>query len=104
MNRNDQMKIGATAVGVAALYYFMLRPKQAEPTLVPLVAEPDYMLHPLRAWMGSGRMGPCHHLYAEHVMANTHPEAIQFAEGTVSVTALAEAPGYERVPSQLGGL
>lgn len=103
MNGNRQMIIGVTAVGVAAIYYFLLQGKRAEPSLVSLVAEPDYMLHPLRAWMGSGRMGPCHHLYDSHVMTNTHPAAIQLAEGTISVTAIPEAPDVRVVAGGLGG-
>ena len=104
MDKQTQTAMGIGVLAAAGIWWH-LRSSSArapQPSMVEEVAAPDYTLHPLRAWMSSGHMGPCHHYYATHVRANTNPEAIQLAEGTISVTGIFEAPDSQPLPSQLG--
>lgn len=102
--RNTQVMLGAAAVLVGgAIWWTTSRRKAPQAaSIVDELAQPNVELLPYMAWVGQGHLGACPHYYAEHVMANTNPEAIQFAEGTISVTALAEAPDHVALPSQLG--
>lgn len=103
MDKNTGLMAGIGAAVLAA-GYLMTRPSApAQGSLLEQVAAPNAMLNPYLAWIGHGHHGPVPHRYAKRVMANCNAEAIQLAEGTVSVTALFEAPQYEAVPSHLGG-
>ena len=92
------------AVAVAgALWWWVHGKHRTEPSLVEAVASPSAVTDQYSHWVGHGHGDMVFHRFADSVITNCTPEAIQVAEGTVSVSAIPEAPGYEEIPSQLGG-